>query len=106
MARKDRKAPKEDKVDRARKRIWGARERLQRSLLGPLLGSVRIEWCEGKASDPLLACVDPEQGVIWVNPHRRPELGEPAFSGRHCRRLSSVDTVYQSSIANPQEQTY
>jgi predicted metal-dependent peptidase len=79
MARKGPKAPKEDKVEKARKRIWGARARLQRSLLGPLLDNVHLEWCEGKESDPFLACVDPEQGVIWVNPHHRGELGEPEW---------------------------
>src|SRR5438876_2057402 len=80
MARKDRKAHKEDRIDRARKRIWGAHRRLERSLFGPLLGNVHLQWCEGKEGDPLLACVDPGQGVIWVNPHRRPELDEAEWT--------------------------
>src|ERR1051326_5381122 len=80
MARTKGKNTKESRSDKARVRIWGARRRLERSLLGPLLGNVRVIECEGKAEDPLLACVDPEQGVVWVNPHQRSELGEPEWT--------------------------
>lgn len=64
---------------RARARIWGARGRLAKSLLGPLLTHVQVIECEGKEGDPELACVDPAQGVVWVNPHKRQELGEPEW---------------------------
>jgi predicted metal-dependent peptidase len=80
MARKSRTAAKENRLEKARERIYRARSRLGRSLLGPLLGAVTVIECEGVPGDPLLACVDPEQGVIWLNPHGRPELGEAEWT--------------------------
>src|SRR5437868_8709822 len=80
MPRKDRKAKKESRLEKTRARIWKARGRLQHSLLAPLLDNVTIIECEGKESDPLLAAVDPEQGVIWLNPHSRPELDDTEWT--------------------------
>lgn len=79
MARKS-GAPKETRLEKARARIYKARVRLGRSLLGPLLGAVTVIECEGAPGDPLLACVDPEQGVIWLNPRSRSELGEAEWT--------------------------
>src|SRR5437870_1379003 len=80
MARNSRKTQKVERLERTRARIWGARRRLARSLLGPLFAAVLIEECEDLEREPLLACVDPSQGVIWLNPHRRAELGEPEWT--------------------------
>ena len=82
MARKQKETKKETRLERTRRHIEGAQRRLQRSLLQPLLSHVTIAECDGKDEnkDPLLACVDPEQGVAWLNPHRRQELGEPEWT--------------------------
>ncbi len=78
--RKDKEGQKETKLEKARKRLWGARTRLGKSLLGPLLDHVRVVECEGKEGDPEMACVDTAQGVVWVNLHKRHELGEPEWT--------------------------
>ncbi|MES2464335.1 MAG: peptidase [Armatimonadota bacterium] len=82
MARKDKQTKKESRLDRTRRHIEGAQRRLHRSLLGPLLAHITIVECDGndENKEPMLACVDPEQGAIWINPHRRQELGEPEWT--------------------------
>jgi predicted metal-dependent peptidase len=80
VAKSGEKSKQQSRLEKTRARIWGARAWLRRSLLGPLLDAVRIEECEGKEGDPLIACVDAEQAAIWLNPHRRPELGEPEWT--------------------------
>jgi predicted metal-dependent peptidase len=80
MARKTQKSRKDSRLDKTRSNIWSARARLQRSLLGPLLDNAVIVECEGGEGDPLLACVDWSQGVVWLNPHRRQELGAPEWT--------------------------
>jgi predicted metal-dependent peptidase len=74
------KQPKESRLDKSRARIWGARRRLDRSMLGPLLNNALIVECDDEPNQPLIACVDPAQGAIWLNPHRRPELGEAEWT--------------------------
>lgn len=78
--RKDKEDQKETRLERTRKRLWGARTRLGKSLLGPLLDHVRVVECEGKEGDPEMACVDAAQGVIWINPHKRHDFGEPEWT--------------------------
>lgn len=78
--RKPKEDQKESRLARTRERIWGARKRLGKSLLGPLLGHVQVLECEGKEGDPELAWVDIGQGVVWLNPHKRQELGEPEWT--------------------------
>ena len=78
--RKDKQGQKETQLEKTRKRIWGARARLDKTLLGPLLGHVRLVECGGVESDPEVACVDTAQGVVWVNPHKRHDLGEPEWT--------------------------
>jgi len=81
MARKRNKdGQKESRLSRTRERIWGARRRLARSLLGPMLDHVQVLECDGREGDPELAYMDPAQGVVWVNPHKRQELGEPEWT--------------------------
>ena len=77
--RKDKQAQKETQLEKTRKRIWGAKARLDKTLLGPLLRHVRLVECEGVENDPEIACVDPAQGVVWMNPHKRHDLGEPEW---------------------------
>lgn len=57
--RKDKQAQKETQLEKTRKRIWGAKTRLDKTLLGPLLRHVRLVECDGVESDPEIACVDP-----------------------------------------------
>lgn len=78
--RKDKEQQKETQLEKTRKRIAGARVRLGKTLLGPLLQHARIAECDGKESDPEMACTDPAQGVIWLNPHTRHDLGEPEWA--------------------------
>lgn len=78
--RRDKEQHKESQLDKTRKRIENARRRLYRSLLGPILSHVSVVECDGGESDPYLACVDPAQGVVWLNPRTRPELGEAEWT--------------------------
>lgn len=78
--RKNKDDQKESRLARTRERIWGARRRLARSLLGPLLAHVLVVECGGGDADPEMACVDAAQGVVWVNPHKRQELGEAEWT--------------------------
>ena len=78
--RKDKEKQKETQLDKTRKRIAGAKVRLDHTLLGPLLRHVRVVECSGVESDPEMACTDPAQGVVWLNPHRRHDLGEPEWA--------------------------
>jgi len=78
--RKDKEKQKETQLEKTRKRIAGARVRLGKTLLGPLLQHVRFVECDGGESDPEMACVDTAQGVIWLNPYKRHDLGEPEWA--------------------------
>lgn len=78
--RKDKQAQKETQLEKTRKRIWGAKMRLDKTLLGPLLRHVRLIECGGTENDPEMACVDTAQGVVWINPHKRHDLGEPEWT--------------------------
>jgi hypothetical protein len=81
MARsKDREGRKESRLEQTRRRIWGARRLLDGSLLGPLLDHVRVVECEAKEADPEMTCVDPAQGVVWVNPHGQRDLSEAEWA--------------------------
>jgi predicted metal-dependent peptidase len=82
---------KEERLAKTRAHIEHARRRLSRSLLRPLLNNVRVfEVEENNAGFPYLACVDPEHGFVWLNPHTRPELGEAEWTfilGHHLLHL-------------------
>lgn len=78
--RKDKEKQKETQLEKTRKRVAGARVRLTKTLLGPLMQHVRLVECDGGESDPEMACTDPAQGVIWFNPHKRHDLGEPEWA--------------------------
>jgi predicted metal-dependent peptidase len=80
MAKKKQATKGETRLQKARERIRGAEWRLWRSIFGSLLDAVVVEVCEGAPHDPLIASVDPWHGVIRVNPHRRPELGEAEWT--------------------------
>jgi predicted metal-dependent peptidase len=80
MPRKEARNRKDERLERTRARIWGARGRLERSILGPLLEHVTVGECEGKEGEPQIAAVDPAAGTVWLNPHHRGELGEPEWT--------------------------
>src|SRR5437867_2931385 len=80
MAPKDRKTEKQKRLEQTRARIWGARGRLQRSILGPLLDHIPVYEREEGSDFPLIACSDPLLGHIWVNPYKRSELGEAEWT--------------------------
>jgi len=79
--RKTKTDRKEERLAKTRAHIEHARRRLARSLLGPLLANVRVFEVEDPTSGfPYLACVDPNEGYVWLNPHTRPELGEAEWT--------------------------
>lgn len=81
MPRRNKKeGQKESRLERARKRIWSARQSVGKTMLGPLLEHVRIVECAGDNGDPELACVDTAQGVVWLNPHTQRDLAEPEWT--------------------------
>ncbi len=82
MAREEKKSPNEQRLKKVRERIKGAFWRLNRSgsLFEPLLEHIVIVECRDVADAPLLACVDPAQGAVWLNPYRRQELGEAEWT--------------------------
>jgi predicted metal-dependent peptidase len=59
-------------IERANERIDAAKGRLRRTLFGPLLQEVKFALCT--TGDPALACVDPGQAMIWLNPLARGDL--------------------------------
>jgi predicted metal-dependent peptidase len=78
MAKPVKKTPAELRLERMRNNIEHAKWSLGDSVLGPLLGAVEVV----ETSDVQWGCVDPQQGVIWVNPCVRPEteLTAPQWS--------------------------
>src|SRR5260370_607801 len=75
MPRGRKRNNQEARLERARKHINAARAALGRSILGPLSAHAEIRECGNDPSEPIIACVDPAQGAIWLNPHHRHELG-------------------------------
>lgn len=80
MAKQKPKTPKQSRLQKTRAHISSAQSSLVSSMLGPLRDHVLILHCEGDPGDPLIACVDPAQGVVWLNPHRRPDLTPPEWT--------------------------
>ena len=52
--------------------------------------------CEGKEGDPEMACVDAAQGVVWVNPHKRQELGEAEWTFVLAHQLLHLGLSHQT----------
>lgn len=67
------KKPKPSRLEAAREHIQEAKYRLNKTLLGPLLSKVRV--VEHTSGDPMFACVDPGQALIWLNPLAKGDLG-------------------------------
>src|SRR5579862_7004648 len=82
MARNEQKSPREQRLQRVRERCNSACRCLNRSgsLFEPLLANVVIVECRDVSDAPLLACVDPAQGAIWLNPYGRHELSETEWT--------------------------
>ena len=97
MARKkDKEDQKQTRLARTRERIRGARKRLAKSLLGPLLGHVQVLECPGQEGDPDLAWIDCAQGGVWLNPHKRQELGEPEWTFVLAHQLLHLGLRHES----------
>ncbi len=91
MARRDRRTSHEKRIDEARANIRWARHDLDGTVLGPLLGSVPVYECPDDPDWPLIAGVSLDNGVIFANPHRRPEILRAAwvhFIAHQCLHLA------------------
>jgi hypothetical protein len=80
MAKKDHDQSREKRIAKARERIRGAYWRIRQSILAPLFENVIVRECENEANAPLFGCVDPVQNTLWLNPHKRPEIGEAEWA--------------------------
>ena len=78
--RKQKEQHKEDRLARTRQRIRGACSQLHMSVLSPLLANVTLVECDESDSDVQIGCVSPSANTLWVNPHRRQELGEAEWT--------------------------
>ncbi|HLK56042.1 MAG TPA: hypothetical protein VKU00_05745, partial [Chthonomonadaceae bacterium] len=80
MAKKNQEQPAEKRIAKARERVRGAYARIRRSILAPLFENVTVRECENDAHAPLFGAVDPDHNTLWLNPHRRPEIGEAEWT--------------------------
>lgn len=64
-----RKTAAEQRLERMQQAIKSAQWHLNGTLFGPLLSQVEVR----ESGEPLFGCMDPWQGVLYVNPHVRPE---------------------------------
>ena len=76
QSKQQREHKREDKLTRTRSRVKQAISKLRGSILAPLLANVSILECDEDEAEVEIGCVSPAANAIWINPHRRQELGE------------------------------
>ena len=49
-------------------------------MLSPLLANVTLLECDESENEAQIGCVSPSTNGLWINPHRRQELGEAEWT--------------------------